>query len=44
MVFDPPQKGGPVNYFMYPFAQVDGVTLNYFDPKAFSYSVAYKAD
>ncbi|WP_243362174.1 transglutaminase-like domain-containing protein [Fundidesulfovibrio terrae] len=44
VVFNPAQKGGPVNYFMYPFGQVDGETLNYFDPKAFSFSVGYKAD
>lgn len=40
----PAQQGEPVSYFMYPFAQVDGQTLNYFDAKAFSYSVTYTAD
>ncbi len=40
----PAQKGGPINYFMYPFAQVDGRTLNYFDPASFKYSVTYTAD
>lgn len=24
IVFDPPQKGDPVNYFIYPYAEVDG--------------------
>jgi transglutaminase-like putative cysteine protease len=44
VVFDPPQQGKPVNYFMYPYAQVDGKTLNFFDPKGFTYTVSYKAD
>jgi len=44
VVFNPPQKGGPVNYFMYPFGQVDGESLNYFDPKSFTYSVAFKSE
>lgn len=44
VVFEPPQEGNPLNYFMYPFAQVDGKTLNYFDAKGFSYTVTYKAD
>ena len=29
---------------MYPFGQVDGVSLDYFDPKAFGYKVTFKAD
>jgi len=44
VTFTPAQKGEPVNYFMYPFAQVDDATLNYFDPKAFSYTVTFTAD
>ncbi len=31
----------PVNYFMYPAAQVDGTMLNYFDAKSFSYKVTF---
>lgn len=38
----PPQKGGPLNYFMYPYAETDGKSLNCFDPKKFSYSVHFK--
>lgn len=34
----------PLNYFMYPAAQVDGKMLNYFDSKAFSYKVAFEKD
>lgn len=44
VVFTPQQKGAPLNYFMYPFAQVDDETLNYFDAKAFTYSVTFTAD
>jgi transglutaminase-like putative cysteine protease len=44
VVFEPAQKGKPLNYFMYPFAQVDGKTLDFFDPKSFDYSVSYKSN
>lgn len=44
VVFNPPQKGGPLGYFMYPFAQVDGKSLDYFSPKDFRYRVRFKAD
>lgn len=44
VLFNPPQEGKPLNYFMYPFAQVDGKTLNYFDANGFSYSVSYQED
>lgn len=40
----PRQKGMKINYLMYPFAQVDGRTLNYFDSKSFSYQVTFAAD
>lgn len=39
----PPQKGGPLNYFMYPYAEVDGEPLDYLDPKSFNYTVTFKA-
>jgi transglutaminase-like putative cysteine protease len=41
--FDPPQNGEPLNYFMYPFAQVDGETLNYFDNQNFAYVLSFKS-
>ncbi len=44
VVFNPPQKGEPLSYFMYPFAQVDGKSLDYFSPADFSYTVSFKAD
>ncbi len=39
----PPQEAGPVNYFMYPYAEVDGKALDYLDPKSFSCSIYFKA-
>ena len=44
LVFKPPQEGQPLEYFMYPFGQVDGKSLDYFDPKSFGYKVTFKAD
>lgn len=44
VVFNPPQKGAPLGYFMYPFAQVDGKSLDYFSPRDFRYTVGFKAD
>jgi transglutaminase-like putative cysteine protease len=44
VTFRPEQKGEALNYFMYPFGQVDGDTLNYFDPEHFVYSVGFKKD
>ncbi len=38
----PPQQGPPVNYLMYPFAQVGGKTLDWLDPKTFTYSIHWK--
>ncbi len=42
ITLNPPQASGPINYFMYPFAEVDGKPLDYLDPKAFSYQIRYK--
>ncbi len=41
LVLNPPQHGEPVNYLMYPFAQVGEETLDWLDPAAFSYSISY---
>ncbi|QAZ67975.1 transglutaminase-like domain-containing protein [Solidesulfovibrio carbinolicus] len=40
----PKQAGPPLTYYMYPFAQVDGRTLDFFSPKTFAYTVEFKAD
>ncbi len=39
----PPQQAGPLNYFMYPYAEVAGKALDHFDPKRFRYSVHFKS-
>jgi transglutaminase-like putative cysteine protease len=41
LTLTPPQEGGPVNYLMYPFAQVGTTTLDWLDPKSFRYRVTY---
>ncbi len=42
ILLSPPQESGPLNYFMYPFAEVDGKPLDYLDPGSFSYKVVFK--
>jgi rhodanese-related sulfurtransferase/transglutaminase-like putative cysteine protease len=41
LVLNPAQHGDPVNYLMYPFAQVGEETLDWLDPSAFSYTISY---
>lgn len=38
----PGMKDEPIGYFMYPYAEVDGEALDYFDPKEFSFKVNFK--
>ncbi len=41
LVLSPPQAGAPVDYLMYPFAQVGGATLDWLDPGRFRYRITY---
>ncbi len=41
IVLNPPQSGEPINYLMYPHAQVGGKTLDWLDPKTFTYSITF---
>lgn len=41
VTFAPAQSAGELNYFMYPYAEVDGKALNYLSAKEFSYKVTY---
>ncbi len=41
IVLNPPQQGSPVNYLMYPYAQVGGRVLDWLDPAAFRYAITY---
>jgi transglutaminase-like putative cysteine protease len=42
VTLNPPQQGKPVNYLMYPFAQIGGKTLDWLDPKTFTYTITYR--
>ncbi|WP_136525142.1 transglutaminase-like domain-containing protein [Geomonas ferrireducens] len=42
VVLNPPQAGAPLNTFGYPYAEVGGDVLNWYDPKGFSYRISYK--
>ncbi len=41
VALDPPASE-PLNYFMYPYGEVNGKPLDYLDPKSFSYSIYFK--
>lgn len=41
VVLAPPQKDQPINYLMYPYAEVDGKALDYFEPNSFKFSVHF---
>ena len=41
LTLNPPQTGEPLNYLMYPFAQVGGATLDWLDPQSFRYTIRY---
>lgn len=42
LVLNPPQAGAPLNTFGYPYAEVGGQPLDFYDPKSFSYSISYR--
>ncbi len=42
LTLSPAQQGAPVNYLMYPFAQVGEKTLDWLDPATFKYSFKFK--
>ena len=42
LTLNPPQTGEPLNYLMYPFAQVGGATLDWLDPQSFRYTITYE--
>jgi transglutaminase-like putative cysteine protease len=39
---NPPHLGQPVNYLMYPFAQVGNKTLDWLEPETFRYEIIYR--
>ena len=42
LVLNPPQFGTPLNTFGYPYAEVGGKPLDFYDPKNFTYSMVYR--
>lgn len=39
---NPPQAGAPLNTFGYPYAEIDGKPIDFYDPKSFVYKYTYK--
>ena len=42
LVLEPPQAGPPLNTFGYPYAEVGGKALDFYDPKGFVYKITYR--
>jgi len=42
LVLNPPQAGAPLNTFGYPYAEVGGQPLDFYDPKSFVYTIGYR--
>ncbi len=43
LTLNPPQNGKPVNYLMYPFAQVGEETIDSINPETFKYKIMFQA-
>lgn len=43
LTLNPPQAGAPVNYLMYPFAQIGQTTVDWLDPQGFRYTIVFRA-
>lgn len=41
LLLNPQHTGAPVNYLMYPYAQIGTRTLDWLDPKSFKYQIMY---
>ena len=44
ILLNPEPAGGPINYLMYPFAQVGERPLDWLDPETFTYTITYARD
>jgi transglutaminase-like putative cysteine protease len=42
LLLNPPQHGATLNTFGYPYAQIGSRTLNWLDPKTFTYSITFR--
>ena len=41
ITLNPPQSGGPLNYLMYPYAEIGGKPLDWLDPDSFRYRITH---
>ena len=44
LALNPPQEGGKLNYFMYPYAEVDGKPLDYLSQQDLKYTVTFASN
>jgi len=42
LLLNPHQAGQPLNYLMYPYAEVGGLPLDWLDPAGFKYTITYR--
>ena len=42
LVLNPPQSGQPLNTFGYPYAEVGGKAVDFYNPQEFVYSYTFK--
>jgi transglutaminase-like putative cysteine protease len=42
LVLNPPQAGPPLNTFGYPYAEVGGRVVDFYEPKTFSYKITFR--
>lgn len=42
LVLNPPQAGGPLNTFGYPYAEIGGKPLDWLEPKTFQYRISFR--
>ena len=42
LVLNPPQAGAPLNTFGYPYAELDGKPVDFYDPKTFTYRYTFR--
>lgn len=42
LILNPPQTGAPLNTFGYPYAEVGGKPLDFYEPKSFVYRISYR--
>ena len=42
LILNPPQAGAPLNTFGYPYAEVGGKVIDWYEPKSFSYRILFR--